>query len=645
MRLLQLLHPQTIADARAVASGCEAKLVVYTSLDTTGPHDASLMPPPLPASCTLFFIGERVEHQGRSGWSYVWHRRTHETSHLSSRRFSKIPKLLPHVMLPEYTTIFMDSKLRLRASAPADLQAMLGSRDFMAFQHPCVASYAAVGIAALPLAWQELCKTCKASPCSAFDWLRQEAALVGLSRKVDSHTTLQSQVSRYAADHLVPPAAYRDVYLEGALIVQRNSTRVMSAWSSEFFAAGSSDRDQLSFAYSMARTQQIVHLITCGDLDTSWANDLLACPWGGFPFAIADEVPNDFVQTGHPNTTIGIVSSLKVITTRQSVYSLHGTGCCRHSEGSLPAWTFKTPTLMTTSECAAACDERRPRCTGFEMNAHCGQCSVPLTRQCTGCCWLHGLGQQLALACDRETGKMICYLRPATPGWLETGPEHAISVSPRRSKRQATARNQAPHRDIAVVLTATIAPLLHLPGVLNHSQQRNPIERASLYRKSVERWAWGSNLPIIFVENSGQAGASLLRDVMLGVPDWRRRTFEFLSYEEQNATDIGQSEARAVLYALDRSSLLRARRPSDMIVKVTGRYFVHDLEGTVDRACWGVRTTATKRVTWLMVQQSRPAWRAHLPRELRGDRSETRRLNRNPHAWRVLRYGPCPLLA
>lgn len=293
----ELLHPHTVRDAWHASRRCSSHMILFTSVDTSG-QAPRLGPPPaeLAPRCAIYFVGEMVEVQAGSnwtdGWQYVRHLRRPDTATLSARRFAKLPKLLAHHLFPGRLTVFQDTKLRLRADAPTKLLQLLGEQDFLAFAHPCVANYSSVrGFlwrGRMPYAWRQLCQSARCGGeggrCSAFEWMRKEAGAVRAFRGAESARGLQRQVARYVHDASTPPAAYGDRYIDGALIVQRGAARVMDPWAAEFVNA-SSDRDQLAFAFAIARARERVNLLSCG---VTSGGDVL-CPWG-FPYAVATEV-------------------------------------------------------------------------------------------------------------------------------------------------------------------------------------------------------------------------------------------------------------------------------------------------------------------------------------------------------------------
>ena len=298
------LHPETHRDASRVASQCRSRLIVYTSVDTVGPHPQVQPPSNLAHGCAIFFVGEQVQLPVRSEWQYVVHRRRKETMQFGRRRFSKLPKLLPHLLFPGYTTIFADTKLNLHPDAPELLSHLLGENDFMAFRHPCVTDYANLGIPARPANWRGLCaKPCGARPCGVLEWMETEVNLTSV--KSESATQLHAQLSRLRnGGDGVPPAANWQTYIEGALVVQRDSARIMGAWSDDFLRPTSSDRDQVSFASAIARTQQQVHLLTCGVINKTRSSRLV-CPWGNFPGPIAVERSHPFRTTQSATESVG----------------------------------------------------------------------------------------------------------------------------------------------------------------------------------------------------------------------------------------------------------------------------------------------------------------------------------------------------
>jgi hypothetical protein len=209
-------------------------VVVYTSVES------AIMPNlgPRPTKdhvCYVALLGEQSSRAAQkspeklAGWTPIRLRRTPQSEGMSDRRFSRIGKLLPHIIFGDATTtIFTDSKVHLRINPISLAHLIDGGASFAAFRHPSMHS--------------------RVTP---YEWMRREAALVALNRRVENKTVMEMQLLRYEQDAGVPPAAYTG-YIDGALLVQRGAVRLLSTWAREYFAANSCDRDQISFAHIFA---------------------------------------------------------------------------------------------------------------------------------------------------------------------------------------------------------------------------------------------------------------------------------------------------------------------------------------------------------------------------------------------------------
>jgi len=137
-------------------------------------------------------------------------------------------------------------------------------------------------------------------------------------------------------------------------------------------------------------------------------------------------------------------------------------------------------------------------------------------------------------------------------------------------------------------MTAAVQAFVNLARRGMRMQQRNATERREMYETVVRHWALGSNVAVIFAENSGADVASIEAQV----PPWRRERFEFLSVQRnperlppRARPDVGRLEAQSIVYAINNSRLLATRCPHDLVFGVTGRYFVHDFEHLVHQKC------------------------------------------------------------
>ena len=129
--------------------------------------------------------------------------------------------------------------------------------------------------------------------------------------------------------------------------------------------------------------------------------------------------------------------------------------------------------------------------------------------------------------------------------------------------------------DVCIILTATIFVNNDKVGLV----QRNAEERRELYMKRTIQWLENTTFKIVLVENSG-ANMDDLRDALETYKD----RFEIVSYCEREVEDAkylendrskGCSELFAIQYAYKVSTHAKS---SQIICKVTARYFIPDLE-------------------------------------------------------------------
>ena len=239
-RVAEYLHPQTRIDAAVVARNCTH--IVYTTL-ASAKHmprldNANSCGGCPPRTCFVFFTEyPPAPHAVPSGWRVVQHRRSKLTQHMSSRRFSRVPKLMPTVLFsPHVTTLFKDTKILLERKAPKRLFGLLRnlSVQFVAFQHPM-------------LCYDKVANALGA--CNATAWTLAEAQMIATRQGGCENTTaLFEQVRSY-----LPTIRPEDPYIDGAILVQQGATSLFDAWATEYFRAGASDRDQPAFAHVAPR--------------------------------------------------------------------------------------------------------------------------------------------------------------------------------------------------------------------------------------------------------------------------------------------------------------------------------------------------------------------------------------------------------
>lgn len=222
---MELVHAETYRETQTAIKNCP--VVAYSTIAMMG-EIPLVRPPPFPEKCAFLFVSEKSVVNPSINMTAIVHRRTRDTLSMSDRKFSKIPKLVPHLLFGNRTTVFFDSKLHMKASMTALVDL---SRDgfLAAFTHPkCLAG------------------------CSPLTWMQTEAKFLMNSGRVGRRDLLAAQVKRYS--HAMAPHARCQMYIDGALLIQRNARAVFDPWSREFFKSQNSDRDQIAFAYIAATT-------------------------------------------------------------------------------------------------------------------------------------------------------------------------------------------------------------------------------------------------------------------------------------------------------------------------------------------------------------------------------------------------------
>lgn len=129
--------------------------------------------------------------------------------------------------------------------------------------------------------------------------------------------------------------------------------------------------------------------------------------------------------------------------------------------------------------------------------------------------------------------------------------------------------------NITIILTSTV-------NVNNNKVylfQRDSESRKQLYIKSVLQWLTKTNFKIILVENSGYTFDELNNEKNVYNDRFEVITFTENSLESakylKNNNSKGDSELFAINYAFNNSKLIES---SDFIIKITGRYFIPDLQ-------------------------------------------------------------------
>ena len=125
--------------------------------------------------------------------------------------------------------------------------------------------------------------------------------------------------------------------------------------------------------------------------------------------------------------------------------------------------------------------------------------------------------------------------------------------------------------NIVLLMTTTVNVFENVSWL----SQKNKEERLKMYGKKIMKWVNKSKLKIVVIENSDYKFNDLIKHT--------NNRFEILSFkytkEQKEIMDKyqakGQHEIFAVQYACNNSKLIK---DCDFLIKITGRYFVPNLE-------------------------------------------------------------------
>lgn len=132
--------------------------------------------------------------------------------------------------------------------------------------------------------------------------------------------------------------------------------------------------------------------------------------------------------------------------------------------------------------------------------------------------------------------------------------------------------NSSSHR-IGIILTSTVFINSHKSVIY----QRDPKERIKTYLKSFRQWIKHTNFFLTIVDNSGYTFPELNEYK-------KEKRLEVISFHEKNIPEIrnihiyhskGWSEGYSIQYAFKNSKNLKF---CNFIIKITGRYFINELE-------------------------------------------------------------------
>ncbi len=126
--------------------------------------------------------------------------------------------------------------------------------------------------------------------------------------------------------------------------------------------------------------------------------------------------------------------------------------------------------------------------------------------------------------------------------------------------------------NICIFLTATIDP-----KDIVLLKRNNPIARENDYIKAIKKWMDIQQFPIVFCENSGYNIDKIKNDIKNS-----EKKFEILQFKGNSfprELGKGYGETMIIDYAIKHSKLIKN---SDYIIKVTGRYFIKNIEKMVN---------------------------------------------------------------
>lgn len=117
---------------------------------------------------------------------------------------------------------------------------------------------------------------------------------------------------------------------------------------------------------------------------------------------------------------------------------------------------------------------------------------------------------------------------------------------------------------------------------VNTLAMKDSNERKNLYIRSIKNWLNKTNFNIVVVENSGYLFPELQQEMI----KFKKR-FEIISFIEpkniQNEKSKGTHEIFAINYAFDNSNIIKNLNNDSLIIKITGRYFIPELENFLNK--------------------------------------------------------------
>ena len=129
--------------------------------------------------------------------------------------------------------------------------------------------------------------------------------------------------------------------------------------------------------------------------------------------------------------------------------------------------------------------------------------------------------------------------------------------------------------NILIILTCTV----HINPSKIFLNQTDPVQRLECYLKSIIQWLEKTSFRICLVENSGYTFPELANYMTT-----YEKRFDIISYDEKSLTpannyNVNNSKGYSELYAINYAyNNTKFRLTTDFVIKITGRYFIPDLE-------------------------------------------------------------------
>ncbi len=135
------------------------------------------------------------------------------------------------------------------------------------------------------------------------------------------------------------------------------------------------------------------------------------------------------------------------------------------------------------------------------------------------------------------------------------------------------------NQEIPTIVTIVLTTTVYIKPTIDCSYQYKPDERILTYLVSLYQWLYKTNFNIILVENSGYTFPELNEEKIKYKDRFEVITFNEAELQEasylKNISSKGASEVFSINYACQKSKIIN---PYNFIIKVTGRFFIPELE-------------------------------------------------------------------